>query len=160
MNNYICRHHVSHHSYTHLGESPKSGLEIRLHLNRRLSLHVTQTFIPSTMFVFISWLSLFIPAELVPGRMALCVTTLLTLVTMFSSTRSATPSTAYLKSSDIWMFGCLSTVFIILSEYCFVLYVRKMSHYDLNWNWNSFWSTSIILNVLNGTTVLLWSWGY
>ena len=123
----VCRHHVSHHSYTHLGESPKSGLEIRLHLNRRLSLHVTQTFIPSTMFVFISWLSLFIPAELVPGRMALCVTTLLTLVTMFSSTRSTAPSTAYLKSSDIWMFGCLSTVFTILSEYCFVLYVRKMS---------------------------------
>ena len=121
------RHHVSHHSYTHLGESSKSGLEIRLHLQRRISLHVTQTFVPSSMFVFISWLSLFIPAELVPGRMALCVTTLLTLVTMFSSTRSSAPSTAYLKSTDIWMFGCLFTVFTILSEYCLVLYVRKMA---------------------------------
>ena len=79
------------------------------------------------MFVFISWLSLFIPAEHVPGRMALCVTTLLTLVTMFSSIRNFIPPTAYLKSTDIWMFGCLFTVFAILSEYCVVLYARKIS---------------------------------
>ena len=79
------------------------------------------------MFVFISWLSLFIPAEHVPGRMALCVTTLLTLVTMFSSIRSFSPTTAYLKTTDIWMCGCLFTVFIILSEYCLVLYARKIS---------------------------------
>ena len=124
---YFSRPDVSHHLYTHLGESPKSGLEIRIQLERRLSIHVTQTFIPSTMFVFISWLSLFIPAEYVPGRMALCVTTLLTLVTMFSSQRSFAPSTAYLKSSDIWMFGCLFTVFTVLSEYCLVLYARKIS---------------------------------
>ena len=121
------RHHVSNHPYTHLGESPKSGLEIRLLLQRRLSVHVTQTLIPSAMLVCISWLSLFIPPDLVPGRMALCVTTLLTLVTMFGSTTSTAPSTAHLKSSDIWMFGCLFTVFTILSEYCVVLYLRGLS---------------------------------
>ena len=115
---------MSHHSYRHLGESPKSGLEIKLKLSRRLSLHVTQTFIPSSMFVLISWLSLFIPPELVPGRMALSVTTLLTLVTMFSGTSASAPSTAYLKSIDIWMLGCLTVVFSILGEYCLVLYVR------------------------------------
>ena len=119
---------VTHHTYRHLGESPKSGLEIRLKLSRRLSLHITQTFIPSSMFVLISWLSLFIPPELVPGRMALCVTTLLTLVTMFSRTSATAPSTAYLKSIDIWMLGCLTVVFSILSEYCLVLYIRGALH--------------------------------
>ena len=79
------------------------------------------------MLLYISWLSLFIPPNLFPGRMDLFVTILLTLVTMFGITTSTAPSTAYLKSSDIWMFGCLFPVFTILSEYCVVLYLRGLS---------------------------------
>ena len=40
----------------------------QLHLTRQLAYHVVQTYIPSTVFVVIAWLSLFVPPESVPGR--------------------------------------------------------------------------------------------
>ena len=40
---------------------------------------------PSTVFVVLAWLSLFVPAESVPGRVGMGMTTLLTLTAMFSS---------------------------------------------------------------------------
>ena len=40
---------------------------------------MVQTYIPSTVFVVLAWLSLFIPAESVPGRVGMGMTTLLTL---------------------------------------------------------------------------------
>ena len=42
---------------------------------------------PSTVFVVLAWLSLFVPAESVPGRVGMGMTTLLTLTAMFSAVR-------------------------------------------------------------------------
>ena len=44
---------------------------------------------PSTVFVVLAWLSLFVPAESVPGRVGMGMTTLLTLTAMFSAVRCA-----------------------------------------------------------------------
>ena len=117
----LTRHRVSTHSFyerywADLEGKPdkkKSGLEVfrtsccwlffivfskvRLQLQRKLSLHISQTFLPSTMFVFISWLSLSIPPDLFPARMALAVTPLLPLVTMANRAQTAAPATAYMK---------------------------------------------------------------
>ena len=41
------------------------------------------------MFVVLAWLSLFVPAESVPGRVGMGMTTLLTLTAMFSAVRWA-----------------------------------------------------------------------
>ena len=41
----------------------------------------------STVFVVLAWLSLFVPAESVPGRVGMGMTTLLTLTAMFSAVR-------------------------------------------------------------------------
>ena len=57
----------------------------QLHLTRQIGYHVVQTYIPSTVFVVLGWLSLFIPPESVPGRVGMGMTTLLTLTAMFSS---------------------------------------------------------------------------
>merc|ERR1712210_289084 len=48
---------------------------------------IMKTYIPSTVFVVIAWLSLFVPPESVPGRVGMGMTTLLTLTAMFSSVR-------------------------------------------------------------------------
>ena len=37
---------------------------------------------PSTVFVVLAWLSLFVPAESVPGRVGMGMTTILTLTSM------------------------------------------------------------------------------
>ena len=49
--------------------------------------HLTQTYFPSIVFVIVAWVSFFVPSDVVPGRMVLCVTTLLTLTSMFNSVR-------------------------------------------------------------------------
>ena len=63
------------------------GLGIKLNLHRHLGYHLTQTYVPSILFVFTAWISFFVPSDVVPGRMVICVTTLLTLTSMFSSVR-------------------------------------------------------------------------
>ena len=56
-------------------------------LTRPLENHFLQTFTPSIMFSYASAASVFIPHKNTPGRMALCVTTLLSLVTLFNGAR-------------------------------------------------------------------------
>ena len=63
------------------------GLGVRIELRRHITYHIIQTYIPSIIFVAVSWLSFLVPSDVVPGRMVLCVTTLLTLTSMFNSVR-------------------------------------------------------------------------
>ena len=59
--------------------------------------YTVQTGLPSVMMVVASLGSLFVPAEQVPGRMTLSITTCLTLVAMSGSVFQNSPRTAYLK---------------------------------------------------------------
>jgi hypothetical protein len=58
-------------------------------LSRELQSYLLETYLPSSLFVIISWGSFIVNPELVPGRMVLLVTTLLSLVTMFDTVRLA-----------------------------------------------------------------------
>ena len=44
-----------------------SGATMHIHLKRQYGYHVVQTFIPSVVFVTLSWLGLFLPADAIPG---------------------------------------------------------------------------------------------
>ena len=63
------------------------GLGVKLELKRHLGFHLTQSYMPSTMFVIVGWISFMVPSDAIPGRMVVCVTTLLTLTSMFDSVR-------------------------------------------------------------------------
>ena len=63
-----------------------------INLRRYLVYHVIQTYVPSVIYVTVAWLSFLVPSDIVPGRMVLCVTTLLTLTSMFNSVRSVSVS--------------------------------------------------------------------
>ena len=63
------------------------GLGVKVRLKRHFGYHLTQTYIPSIIFVVVAWVSFHVPSDVVPGRMVLCVTTLLTLTAMFNSVR-------------------------------------------------------------------------
>lgn len=56
-------------------------------LSRELRSHLLESYLPSTLFVVMSWGSFVVMPEVVPGRMVLLVTTLLSLVTMFDTVR-------------------------------------------------------------------------
>merc|ERR1712241_138670 len=101
------------------------GLIMRLHLTRQIGYHVVQTYIPSTVFVVLGWLSLFIPSESVPGRVGMGMTTLLTLTAMFSSVRQNVPRVSYISYLDIWMLTCMIFVFSCIMEFIVVTALTK-----------------------------------
>ncbi|XP_068242654.1 glycine receptor subunit alphaZ1-like isoform X2 [Palaemon carinicauda] len=100
------------------------SVQVRISLYRKMSYHVMNTYIPSGLFVIVSWLTFFIPVDVVPGRMVLTITTLLTMVSMFSTVRSESPKVSYAKAIDMWMFFCIILVFTVLVEYTFVIYLH------------------------------------
>ena len=73
------------------------------------------------LFVIVSWLSLFLPPESIPGRTGMAMTTLLTLAAMFGAVRQNTPKVSYVSALDVWMCSCIIFVFFILLEYVIIL---------------------------------------
>merc|ERR1712241_1222592 len=104
------------------------GLIMRLHLTRQIGYHIVQTYIPSTVFVVLGWMSLFIPSESVPGRVGMGMTTLLTLTAMFSAVRQNVPRVSYISYLDIWMLTCMIFVFSCITEFIIVTCLNKSGH--------------------------------
>ncbi|XP_043221273.1 glutamate-gated chloride channel alpha-like [Amphibalanus amphitrite] len=100
---------------------PCWGLSFEVLLSRRVSNAVLTMYVPSTMLLIVSWLSLWVPPELVPGRMVLVITTLLTLTALFNASIQAVPEINYVKALDIWNLACIVFVFCTIVEYIAVL---------------------------------------
>lgn len=66
---------------------PHSAARLQIKLSRELRSYLLESYLPSSLFVIISWGSFCVIPEIVPGRMVLLVTTLLSLVTMFDTVR-------------------------------------------------------------------------
>ncbi|KAG1657998.1 Glycine receptor subunit alphaZ1 [Nymphon striatum] len=89
--------------------------------SRQLKYYVIQTFIPSILVVCLTWLSFWFGLDATPGRVMLCVTSLLTLTTMFQGLKS--PPVSYIKAIDIWMISCMVFVFGTLLEFAIILHI-------------------------------------
>lgn len=74
-----------------------SRLLVFFRFERQIGHHLIQTFAPSTLVVMLSWFSFWLGLDAIPGRVALLVTSMLTLVTMFTGLKSDIPPVAYVK---------------------------------------------------------------
>ncbi|XP_024867386.1 glycine receptor subunit alphaZ1 isoform X1 [Temnothorax curvispinosus] len=97
-----------------------SRLVFFFRFERQIGHHLIQTFAPSTLVVMLSWFSFWLDLDAIPGRVTLLVTSMLTLVTMFTGLKSDIPPVAYIKALDIWMAGCMMFVFAALGEFVVV----------------------------------------
>uniref|UniRef100_T1J030 Neurotransmitter-gated ion-channel ligand-binding domain-containing protein n=1 Tax=Strigamia maritima TaxID=126957 RepID=T1J030_STRMM len=79
--------------------------------------HVFLLFLPSILIVSLSWISFWLDVNMSGPRVALGLTTLLTLSTQFSSAQKDLPAVATVKAIDIWMFTCIFMVFASLLVY-------------------------------------------
>ncbi|KAJ9582579.1 hypothetical protein L9F63_023067 [Diploptera punctata] len=102
-----------------------STVRVWLILKRELKAHMLDTYVPTTLFVIMSWGSFLVSPEMVPGRMVLLVTNLLSLVTMFEAIRASAPPSLGVKSIDVWLLSCIVFVFLALLEYAVILYRMK-----------------------------------
>ncbi|GLG98292.1 Glutamate-gated chloride channel [Gryllus bimaculatus] len=97
-----------------------SALRVWLVLHRHALSHVLEIYLPTGLFVVISWGSFLVKPEMVPGRMVLLVTNLLSLVTIFEASRNdVAPATAQVP--DVWLVTCIVFLFFALLEYAAIL---------------------------------------
>ncbi|KAK7794553.1 hypothetical protein R5R35_009673 [Gryllus longicercus] len=101
-------------------EANFSRLVLYFRFERQIGHHLIQTFAPSALVVMLSWFSFWIGLDAIPGRVTLLVTSMLTLVTMFTGLKSDIPPVAYVKALDLWMAGCMVFVFAALGEFVVV----------------------------------------
>ncbi|XP_063980166.1 glycine receptor subunit alpha-3 isoform X1 [Diachasmimorpha longicaudata] len=97
-----------------------SRLIVFFKFERQIGHHLIQTFAPSSLVVMLSWFSFWLGLDAIPGRVTLLVTSMLTLVTMFTGLKTDIPPVAYVKALDLWMAGCMVFVFASLSEFVVV----------------------------------------
>ncbi|XP_058829514.1 glycine receptor subunit alpha-2-like isoform X1 [Topomyia yanbarensis] len=107
-----------------------SSARLEITLSREVKSYLLENYLPSTLFVSMSWGSFVVVPEIVPGRMVLLVTTLLSLITMFDTVRNNSPDALELKCLEVWLISCTLFVFFALIEYFIVLFGIR---YDKHW---------------------------
>ena len=94
-------------------------------LKRNPESYIFCYFIPSSIMVFVSWVSFGISFESVPGRIGLLLTILLMQINMSNSIASDSPKSKQISPLLGWV--TISTAFIIVAllQYFFILYQQK-----------------------------------
>ena len=64
-----------------------SGIKFEMVFQRMYSIEILQFYVPSVMLCIASACANFVPPELVPGRMGLCVTTFLSTISLFNGAK-------------------------------------------------------------------------
>lgn len=94
-----------------------SCLSVDLIFKRQFSYYLITIYVPGSMLVIVSWVSFWLDPHAVPARVALGVTTLLTMSTQTGSINSALPPVAYTKAIDVWQ---VSTECLKKNTLCFL----------------------------------------
>ena len=96
-----------------------AGFELTL--RRKVSHYIITCYLPSGMFVIVSWISFLIPPDIVPGRMTLLITVFLVLVNIFNTITTNIPKAEGLTAIETYIIACILFVFGALLGACFLL---------------------------------------
>jgi len=80
-----------------------SRLACEFYFVRSLGYYIIQIYVPSSLIVVLSWVSFWLHRDAAPARVALGITTVLTMTTLISSANAALPKISYLKSIDVYL---------------------------------------------------------
>ena len=105
------------------GNYAACGFQVQL--DRMRMQNIIQVYLPSTMFVMVSWVSFLIKPEVVPGRMALLITLFLVLTNIFNGVKASAPVSKRLNAIDLYLVVCIFLVFAALVEYSVILFMQK-----------------------------------
>ena len=100
-------------------------------LSRAISYYLIEVYIPSALVVIISWFAFWMGREASAERMALGVTSVLTITTLLLSTHSNSPKISYIKAIDVYSGVCFIMVFTSLLQSALIGYLlKKAKRYD------------------------------
>ncbi|KAL7645050.1 UNVERIFIED_CONTAM: hypothetical protein RMT77_003420 [Armadillidium vulgare] len=114
--------HEANHRTEELATGVYRRLSISFMLQRNIGYFIFQTYLPSILIVMLSWVSFWINHEATSARVALGITTVLTMTTISTGVRSSLPRISYVKAIDIYLVMCFVFVFAALLEYAAVNY--------------------------------------
>ncbi|RMX60158.1 hypothetical protein pdam_00010130 [Pocillopora damicornis] len=100
-----------------------SLLTIQFDLTRRLGFHMIQIYLPCYLIVVLAWVSFWVDREQTAARIAMGITTVLTMATLIGSARTSLPKVSYVKSLEWFLMMCFLFVFSAILEYAFVSYL-------------------------------------
>ena len=89
-----------------------SCLSVDLVFKRQFSYYMITIYVPGCMLVIVSWVSFWLDPHAVPARVALGVTTLLTMSTQTASINNSLPPVAYTKAIDVWQVKLLKDLIL------------------------------------------------
>jgi len=78
------------------------SMHVLLKFQRKFRYYLTQIYVPTFMLVVISWITFWLGSDSLDARIALGITTLLTMSTSISSFSAVQPQVAYVKAIDIY----------------------------------------------------------
>ena len=102
-----------------------SGIEMKL--SRHILKYLVIYYLPSGLFVVVSWVGFLIPPEVVPGRMAMLITLFLVLTNIFNTVTTNSPNVEGMTAIAAWMLVCIFFVFGALVGYAYLLWTKKKS---------------------------------
>lgn len=96
-------------------------------LQRKMSFYIVTYYLPSGLFVVVSWISFLVNPEVIPGRMTLLVTIFLVLINIFNTIQTNSPKAEGLTAIEAWVIACIIFVFGALGEYTVILLKLKLT---------------------------------
>ena len=91
-----------------------SDLIMEFHLTRSIGFYLYHIYIPAILIVVISWVPFWLERDDSHARVALTVTTVLTMTTLMTNTNESLPKISYVKAIDIYLFTAFIMVFAAL----------------------------------------------
>ena len=95
-------------------------LRIKFKFYRNIGAHVFRDYVPCLLTVVLSWVSFWIDYRSTPSRVALGVTTVLTMVTLSTGMNWRLPSVSIFRSIDLYFLVCNVYVFGVVVEFAVV----------------------------------------
>jgi len=90
-------------------------------LARKMTFYVITYYLPSGLFVVVSWISFLVNPECIPGRMSLLITIFLVLINIYNTIQTNSPQAEALTAMEAWLIACIVFVFACLIEYTAIL---------------------------------------
>ena len=89
----------------------------------RIRRFLLQIYLPCYLIVTLAWVSFWVDREQTAARIAMGITTVLTMATLIGSARTSLPKVSYVKSLEWFLMMCFLFVFSAILEYAFVSYL-------------------------------------